>query len=169
MAVPEKFNPDLEATLAGQLTSAKAGSSSLAVTAAGVAHSVPLLEPGTILAGRYEILVVLGQGGMGAVYKAQDRELDRVVALKTIRPEMAASPAMLARFKQEVLLASQITAPVRWRETVERMAAMGVSTIVEMGPKRILSGLVRRIDRKLRILNVEDGESLENTLSALNG
>jgi [acyl-carrier-protein] S-malonyltransferase len=66
------------------------------------------------------------------------------------------------------LLASQITSPVRWRETIERMAAMGVGTIVEMGPKRILSGLIRRIDRRLRVLNVEDGDSLEKTLSALN-
>jgi [acyl-carrier-protein] S-malonyltransferase len=67
------------------------------------------------------------------------------------------------------LLARQITSPVRWLETIEKMAAMGVDTIVEIGPKRILSGLIRRIDRRLRLLNVEDGESLERTVAALNG
>ena len=62
-----------------------------------------------MLGGRYEILQLLGEGGMGAVYKAMDRELDRLVALKVIRPELAASPAILARFKQELLLAHQVT------------------------------------------------------------
>ncbi len=68
-----------------------------------------LLEVGTVLGGRYELLKLLGQGGMGAVYKACDREVDRTVALKVIRPEMAANPEILARFKQELLLSSQVT------------------------------------------------------------
>jgi tetratricopeptide (TPR) repeat protein/predicted Ser/Thr protein kinase len=67
------------------------------------------LEIGDVLGGRYEILQLLGEGGMGAVYKAMDRELERPVALKLIRPELAASPSMLARFKQELLLAHQVT------------------------------------------------------------
>ena len=71
--------------------------------------SAAILQPGDVLGGRYEILQLLGEGGMGAVYKAKDRELDRFVALKVIRPELAASPAILARFKQELLLAHQVT------------------------------------------------------------
>ena len=62
-----------------------------------------------LIGGRYEILQLLGEGGMGAVYKATDRELDRFVALKVIRPELASNPAILARFKQELLLAHQVT------------------------------------------------------------
>src|SRR5258708_14734220 len=46
---------------------------------------------------------------MGAVYKARDRELDRFIALKVIRPELAGHPRVLQRFKQELLLARQIT------------------------------------------------------------
>ncbi len=68
-----------------------------------------ILHPGDLLGGRYEILQLLGEGGMGAVYKARDRELDRSVALKLIRPEMASNPAILARFKQELLLSRQVT------------------------------------------------------------
>ncbi|MGA8150553.1 MAG: tetratricopeptide repeat protein [Terriglobales bacterium] len=71
--------------------------------------NVPVLETGDVLADRYEILQLLGEGGMGAVYKAMDRELDRPVALKLIRPELAANPSILARFKQELLLAHQVT------------------------------------------------------------
>ena len=46
---------------------------------------------------------------MGAVYKARDRELDRMIALKVIRPELATDPAILLRFKQELILSRNIT------------------------------------------------------------
>src|SRR6266478_793881 len=66
-------------------------------------------SPGTVLGDRYEILALLGQGGMGAVYKARDTELDRLVALKIIRPELTTNPEILRRFKQELILARQVT------------------------------------------------------------
>jgi len=68
-----------------------------------------VLQEGDILGGRYQILQLLGEGGMGAVYKAMDQELNRPVALKLIRPELASNPSILARFKQELLLARQVT------------------------------------------------------------
>src|SRR5208337_3768960 len=58
---------------------------------------------------RYRIESLLGQGGMGAVYKAYDTELERTVALKLVRPELAASVETMQRFKQELLLASKIS------------------------------------------------------------
>jgi serine/threonine protein kinase/Tfp pilus assembly protein PilF len=67
------------------------------------------LEPGVILAQRYEILAVLGRGGMGSVYKARDLELDRLVALKVIRPELARNAAIVDRFKSELRLSHQVT------------------------------------------------------------
>ena len=77
-------------------------------TSAAAAES-DTVEIGTVLAARYEILKLLGQGGMGAVYKARDTELDRIVALKLIRPELAKNPEVLRRFKQELILARQVT------------------------------------------------------------
>lgn len=83
---------------------------SVAVTPqAGVSASSGELKEGTVLAGRYEILQLLGEGGMGAVYKARDSELDRIVVLKLIRPELAKNPEILRRFKQELILARQVT------------------------------------------------------------
>src|SRR5262245_35241024 len=75
----------------------------------GFGVAMGTIERGTRLGNRYEILSILGQGGMGTVYKAHDRELDRTVALKVIRPELAAQPSILERFKREILLASQVT------------------------------------------------------------
>jgi len=68
-----------------------------------------LLQPGTVLGSRYQIIQILGEGGMGAVYKARDIELDRVIAPKVTRPELATSPEIRQRFKQELTLARQVT------------------------------------------------------------
>src|SRR5690349_7213709 len=59
------------------------------------------LQPGTILGARYEILQMLGEGGMGAVYKVRDNAVDRLIALKVIRPDLVGNDAILQRFKQE--------------------------------------------------------------------
>ena len=69
----------------------------------------PMLEPGMLLSERYEIVKILGQGGMGAVYKATDRELNRTVAIKVIRPDLARDAGIVERFKQELLLSHQVT------------------------------------------------------------
>jgi tetratricopeptide (TPR) repeat protein/predicted Ser/Thr protein kinase len=77
----------------------------------GVVSNTALIQlsPGTSIGSRYEIVRLLGQGGMGAVYQAHDKELDRQVAIKVIRADMAANPEILRRFKQELILARQIT------------------------------------------------------------
>jgi tetratricopeptide (TPR) repeat protein/predicted Ser/Thr protein kinase len=71
--------------------------------------SHPVVKEGTVLVGRYEILKTLGEGGMGAVYMARDFALNRMVALKVIRPELAKNPSIIDRFKQELLLAQRVT------------------------------------------------------------
>jgi eukaryotic-like serine/threonine-protein kinase len=113
MAQDEHRSPDAEITVAGDRGSSgvpsSSGSPDFNAKSEAFAPGVPVFALGAVLAGRYEILELLGEGGMGAVYKAKDRELDRLVALKTIRAEMAHNAAMLSRFKQEVILAAQIT------------------------------------------------------------
>jgi tetratricopeptide (TPR) repeat protein len=66
---------------------------------------------GAFIGERYEISKVLGHGGMGTVYQVIDHELDRVAALKVIRPEWASDPEIIRRFKQELLLARRISHP----------------------------------------------------------
>lgn len=91
------------------LTSSAAGSSSGDVPALLGSKSAPRLHVGAKLGNRYEILQLLGEGGMGTVYKVRDAEVDRILALKVIRPDLAGIPGMLERFKQELVLARQVT------------------------------------------------------------
>jgi two-component system LytT family response regulator len=78
-----------------------------------------LLAPGTLI-GHYRVASPLGQGGMGAVYLADDTLLGRRVALKVLPPQFAADPDRMHRFVQEAKLASALTHP-------------NVATIFEIG------------------------------------
>ena len=68
-------------------------------------------EPGTIVAGRYRILGLLGRGGMGEVYRADDLRLEQQVALKFLARSRVADEEWLARFHGEVRLARRVTHP----------------------------------------------------------
>ena len=63
------------------------------------------------------------------------------------------------------LLVEQLTAPVRFTQSVAYLRDLGVDTFVEIGPGSVLSGLVRRIDRSLSAMSISDPESLERVLA----
>lgn len=69
--------------------------------------------------------------------------------------------------KAREALIRQVSSPVRWHESIERLMAQGVETFVEMGPGKVLCGLLRQINREARGLNVEDAASLEAAREAL--
>jgi len=64
-------------------------------------------------------------------------------------------------------LIRQVTLPVRWEESVRELVEQGVNTFVEVGPGRVLTGLLRQIDRSVHVFNVEDEKSLNATLEKL--
>jgi [acyl-carrier-protein] S-malonyltransferase len=64
-------------------------------------------------------------------------------------------------------LVRQVSAPVRWLESMELLIQQGVTTFVEVGPGKVLSGLMRQISREVNCLNVEDAESLNATREKL--
>ena len=64
-------------------------------------------------------------------------------------------------------LKRQVSRPVRWQETIQRLLDEGVRTFVEVGPGKVLLGLIRSIDRSATMLNAEDEKSVENAVSAL--
>ncbi len=68
-----------------------------------------VLKPGGTIVQRYEILAILGEGSMGSVFKARDKELDSMVAIKVLRPDMAVDDESFEQMKSEIKLARQIT------------------------------------------------------------
>jgi len=64
-------------------------------------------------------------------------------------------------------LIKQISAPLYWEDSIKTMAADGCGTFIEIGPGKVLSGLVKRIAKDAKVLNVEDQKSMNDTLGAL--
>ncbi len=85
------------------------------VTTSQPHHAVTLsalqVAPGRLLGDRFDILSTLGTGGMGVVYKARDRKLDELVALKMLKPAAWSDPTQLERLKSEIKLARRIRHP----------------------------------------------------------
>lgn len=65
------------------------------------------------------------------------------------------------------LLISQVSKPVLWEDCVRTLIQNGADTFVEIGPGKVLSGFIKKIDKEVRVLNVEDKASLDNTIAAL--
>ena len=124
----------------------------------------PVLNPGAILAQRYQIIQMLGEGGMGAVYKAKDRELDRMVALKVIRPDLARNPAIVERFKQELRLSHQVT-----HKNVIRIYDLGEGDGVKFITMEFIEGLDLRslIFEKKKLPQAEAVEIIRQVCQAL--
>jgi len=78
-----------------------------------------------------------------------------VVANTTAQPLATAGP-----FPEELL--NQLCHCVQWQRSVEYMASSGVSTFIEIGPGRVLSGLIKRTNREARIINIGDAEAVKN-------
>jgi len=103
---------------------------------------------------------------------ARDRlrpELEQVPAHDPSIPVIAnvdAQPRHSATSSIEALV-RQVSQPVRWEATVQWLVAQGVDTFVEVGPGAVLSGLIRKVARDVRVLSVETPEDVEAALSAL--
>jgi serine/threonine-protein kinase len=104
-------NPDTSrfcGNCATSLTSAKAVAPSLTKTLQSPTYVV---APGTVIAGHYEVLEKLGQGGMGEVYRALDKNLGRQVAIKILPEEFSTDLERLARFEREAKLLATLNHP----------------------------------------------------------
>ncbi len=83
-------------------------------------------------------------------------------------PFIAGRDAEPKRTAGEVIqsLIEQLDNPVRWVEVVRRLSGEGIETFIELGPGKVLSGLIKRIDNTVQVYHIEDQESLEETLAA---
>ena len=60
------------------------------------------------------------------------------------------------------LLIKQIESPVRWRESIEYMISQGSSSFIEIGPGKVLSGLIKRINKEVKVLNIDRLEDIQD-------
>lgn len=106
--------------------------------------------------------------------KAQENlsgELEKVLVQDLSVPLVTNWEARCVRAKGEVreALTHQLSAPVLWEDAVRVLIREGVETFIEVGPGRVLSGLMKRIDRSVRIFNCEDCKSCEETIERVRG
>src|SRR5262244_2258182 len=86
------------------------GPASVATTPAGAFAAGPSrFAPGSIIASRYRLVALLGRGGMGEVYRADDLTLDQPIALKFLPEGVAADPVRLTQFHHELRTARQVS------------------------------------------------------------
>ncbi|AXK71516.1 serine/threonine protein kinase [Lysobacter sp. TY2-98] len=116
------------------------------------------LAPGTVLAGRFRIESLVGVGGMGVVYRAHDEALGVPVAIKLLRPEIAQRADAFERFRQELLLARQVSSPhvvrihdiakhefangeTRWLISMDLIEGEPLDHVIDRGPLDIDAAL----------------------------
>lgn len=100
-----------------------------------------------------------------------EKELETVTVNPMNVPVVANVTGKLVASKDDIkdLLVKQVSSSVLWEDCVTTMLANGVDTFVEIGPGKVLSGFVKKIDKSAKVYNVEDNASLAQTLESLKG
>lgn len=130
------------------------------LTEAGAKRCIPLK-----VSGPFHSAMLTGAGEKLA------KELESIRINEITIPYLANVTADYVRTKEEVkpLLEKQVSSSVRWQQTIERMIADGVTTFIEIGPGKTLSGFMRKINRDVQTLNVEKYEDIDKIVEALQG
>ncbi|MCA1789745.1 MAG: ACP S-malonyltransferase [Thioalkalivibrio sp.] len=112
-----------------------------------------------------------GQGAMAAILGMDDAGAMALCASESgsdvLEADNVSAAAVDSITDLRAILAEQLFRPVRWVETIQAMRSGGVQLLVEAGPGRVLTGLAKRIDRELLLLEVSDEASLAKTLDVL--
>jgi [acyl-carrier-protein] S-malonyltransferase len=121
---------------------------------------------------RAKVLSVSAPFHCSLMQPAQDRLAGDLAALKFEQPQVPVVCNVFARLVEDAesareALVRQVTGSVKWNESMQTLIARGVQTFIEVGPGKVLCGLMRQIDRSKKCLNVDDDTSLQKTLEFL--
>jgi [acyl-carrier-protein] S-malonyltransferase len=103
---------------------------------------------------------------------AEDRLAPELRALRASDPRIPvvanvdAEPKRTAHESIEALI-RQVSSPVRWEDVVKRLVGEGVTSCVELGPGSVLAGLIKKIDRSIKVVSVEDAAGLDVALAQI--
>ncbi len=156
VVAPANYNSPEQTVIAGGVAAVERASA--ACKAAGAKRVLPL----PVSAPFHCALMAPVQPRLAAVLAPLNVAAPSAPMVTNVEASPNADPARV-----KALLVAQVTSPVRWVECVRALLALGVDTLVEVGPGKVLCGLVKRIDRSARMLSVEDPASLAATLAAL--
>ena len=122
----------------------------------GPARPQTVLNPGQVVAGRYQVVDLIGQGGMGAIYRVHDKVLNETVALKTLLPQFARDEVVVGRFYNEARIARQLSHPNIVRVHDIGMAGNILYISMEYLPGRSLRAAMEKLvpGQRIPILNV---------------
>ena len=79
---------------------------------------------------------------------------------------VSATPITASGEIKEKLL-QQLYSPVLWEDTVRKLLDLGVDTFIEIGPGKVLSGLIKKVDRNVQLFAISDSKSIESTIEAI--
>lgn len=173
---PAKVKEICDAAAEGQVLSPANYNSPEQTVIAGNAEAVKRAEPGLKEAGAKRVLPlpVSAPFHCALMEPVKARLSDVLGKVKVNAPRFPVVANVDAKPNSDAarivpLLLEQVSAPVRWIECVETLKAQGVTRMVEVGPGKVLCGLVKRIAKDVDCLNVEDPASLDKTLAVLSG
>ena len=163
-----------------------------AAESGGVVSPANLNAPGqVVIAGHARAVALAGEKakGLGAkraiplavsapfhcalMKPAEERLAPELRALATQAPQIPVVANVDAEPKRDAAaaieaLVRQVSSPVRWEDVVRRLVREGVTQVVELGPGTVLSGLIKKIDRSVAVMNIETPDDLEPVLERLN-
>ena len=156
MVTIANYNCPGQIVITGEEKAAKEAMEKL--TAAGAKRCVPLK-----VSGPFHSPLLTGAGEKLA------KELEEVTIQDIAIPYIANVTADYVTSKDDVkpLLQKQVSSSVKWQQTIELMIKDGVTTFIEIGPGKTLTGFMRKINRDVQVLNVEKVEDLEKVAEAL--
>ncbi len=156
IAVPANLNAPGQIVVSGnagavrralEIAKARGGGASVELKVSAPFHC-PLMQP--------------ARDGMAPVLEDLDVRPLNFGVIANVTAEVNRDPARV-----KPLLLEQITAPVRWEESMGTLVQGGIESAVEFGAGRVLAGLMRRINRNVKVLAAEDAASLKTTIAAL--
>ena len=153
VCAPANFNSPEQTVIAGHAAAVERAGELL--KAAGARRVLPL----PVSAPFHCSLMAPVQPRLREVLEGFSFQAPRVPVITNVEAAPNSDPGRIVE-----LLVAQVTAPVRWVETVQRMVELGVSRVIEVGPGKVLSGLVRQTDKSIEAVACDDPEGLEKLL-----
>ena len=149
VVAPANFNAPGQIVIAGHRAAVERAS---AAVAAKGGKAIPL----KVSAPFHCALMRPAAEGLAAALETVRIVAPRVPVVSNVSAEPTTDPGRIRE-----LLVRQVDGAVRWEESVQRLVAMGVGTVVEVGPGKVLQGLVKRIDKSVRVVGVETPDDLD--------